>query len=246
MTVSQVCSVCSPSFFISASAQRTAAPIPRLGSVCDDSVWRVPKLTSFSTVAFIRAASTLRAMSATFASGAGSGGTASGGGNEGGGRNEQLFHGAMVEPRFGRLGKRRSKPVTPWSIRNGASRDCADKSASHASCVPDRCCCLFAAPGRRQAGRSQGRGGGAARRRPLLFRPQRPSATNPVVDIRDRCSIAEVVMPSPKGHAVGRDAVLALFRENPSYKEGKVSWAPDPRRHLGRRHAGLHLWLPVG
>lgn len=36
----------------------------------------------------------------------------------------------------------------------------------------------------------------------------------------------EAVMPSPKGHAVGRNAVLALFRENPSYKEGKVSWAP--------------------
>lgn len=37
---------------------------------------------------------------------------------------------------------------------------------------------------------------------------------------------AEVVMPSPKGHAIGREPVLALFRENPSYKEGKVSWAP--------------------
>jgi ketosteroid isomerase-like protein len=37
---------------------------------------------------------------------------------------------------------------------------------------------------------------------------------------------AEVVMPSPKGHAIGRDAVLALFRENPSYKEGTVSWVP--------------------
>jgi ketosteroid isomerase-like protein len=37
---------------------------------------------------------------------------------------------------------------------------------------------------------------------------------------------AGVVMPSPKGHAIGRDAVLALFRENPSYKEGKVSWTP--------------------
>lgn len=37
---------------------------------------------------------------------------------------------------------------------------------------------------------------------------------------------ADVVMPSPKGHAVGREAVLALFRENPSYKDGQVSWAP--------------------
>ncbi len=36
----------------------------------------------------------------------------------------------------------------------------------------------------------------------------------------------EVSMPSPKGHAIGRDAVLALFRENPSYKDGKVSWTP--------------------
>ena len=37
---------------------------------------------------------------------------------------------------------------------------------------------------------------------------------------------AEVTVPSPKGHVIGRDAALALFRENPSYKEGKVSWAP--------------------
>lgn len=36
----------------------------------------------------------------------------------------------------------------------------------------------------------------------------------------------QVVMPSPKGHAIGREAVLGRFRENPSYKEGKVSWAP--------------------
>ncbi len=36
----------------------------------------------------------------------------------------------------------------------------------------------------------------------------------------------EVTVPSPKGHVTGRDAALALFRENPSYKEGKVSWAP--------------------
>lgn len=38
---------------------------------------------------------------------------------------------------------------------------------------------------------------------------------------------ADVVMPVPgKGHAVGRDAVLAVLRDNPSFKEGKVSWAP--------------------
>lgn len=38
---------------------------------------------------------------------------------------------------------------------------------------------------------------------------------------------SDVVMPVPgKGHAVGRDAVIAAFRENPSFKEGKVSWTP--------------------
>jgi ketosteroid isomerase-like protein len=37
----------------------------------------------------------------------------------------------------------------------------------------------------------------------------------------------EVVMPAPgKGHAVGRDAVLAVFRESPSYGDGSVRWAP--------------------
>ena len=36
----------------------------------------------------------------------------------------------------------------------------------------------------------------------------------------------EVIVPSPKGHVRGGDAALALFRENPSYKEGKVSWTP--------------------
>ena len=36
----------------------------------------------------------------------------------------------------------------------------------------------------------------------------------------------EVTIPSPKGHVIGRDAALALFRKNPSYKEGKVSWTP--------------------
>ena len=37
---------------------------------------------------------------------------------------------------------------------------------------------------------------------------------------------ADVVMPSPKGHAIGREAVVALFRDNPSYKGGTVSWTP--------------------
>ena len=37
----------------------------------------------------------------------------------------------------------------------------------------------------------------------------------------------EVVMPFPgKGQLIGRDNVLAIFRESPSYKNGKVSWAP--------------------
>ncbi|MGI8611175.1 MAG: hypothetical protein ACR2KH_02720 [Sphingomicrobium sp.] len=55
VTASQVCRVVSPKLFIRASAQRTAAPIPRFRSVCDDIVCRVPKLTSFSTVRFISA-----------------------------------------------------------------------------------------------------------------------------------------------------------------------------------------------
>ena len=36
----------------------------------------------------------------------------------------------------------------------------------------------------------------------------------------------EVIVPSPKGHVSSRDAALALFRENPSYKAGRVSWTP--------------------
>ena len=38
---------------------------------------------------------------------------------------------------------------------------------------------------------------------------------------------AEAVTPVPgKGHAVGRNAVIAAFRDNPSFKEGHASWAP--------------------
>jgi hypothetical protein len=48
---------------------------------------------------------------------------------------------------------------------------------------------------------------------------------NPIVGIAAMFD-EEVIMPSPKGHAIGRDAVLALFLENPSYKEGNVSWTP--------------------
>lgn len=57
------------------------------------------------------------------------------------------------------------------------------------------------------------------------FSAEAAKASDPVAGI-SRMLDAEVVMPSPKGHAVGRDAVIALFRENPSYKEGKVNWAP--------------------
>ena len=41
-------------FSNSLCAQRRAAPMPRFGSVADDKVCRVPKLTSFSTSAFRR------------------------------------------------------------------------------------------------------------------------------------------------------------------------------------------------
>ena len=38
------------------STTATAAPMPRLGSLCEDSVWRVPKLTSPATFARNRSA----------------------------------------------------------------------------------------------------------------------------------------------------------------------------------------------
>ena len=38
---------------------------------------------------------------------------------------------------------------------------------------------------------------------------------------------ADAVIPYPgKGLLVGRDAIIAAFRENPGFKEGKASWAP--------------------
>src|SRR5687768_9125267 len=77
VTVSQVCSVSRPKLFISASAQRTAAPIPRLESVCDESVWRVPKPTNLATMRRNRSWVTSRAASATSASGGAGGGVAS-------------------------------------------------------------------------------------------------------------------------------------------------------------------------
>jgi ketosteroid isomerase-like protein len=57
------------------------------------------------------------------------------------------------------------------------------------------------------------------------FSASASTVDNPIVGIAAMFD-EEVIMPSPKGHAVGRDAVLALFLENPSYKEGKVSWTP--------------------
>ena len=44
--------------------------MPRFGSVCDDNVCRVPKLTSYSTVAFMRSALTGATIARSFASGA--------------------------------------------------------------------------------------------------------------------------------------------------------------------------------
>jgi len=47
-----------------------------------------------------------------------------------------------------------------------------------------------------------------------------PSGLAPLID-------GEAVMPVPgKGHVAGRDAVIAAFRDNPSFKEGKASWTP--------------------
>jgi hypothetical protein len=45
--------------------------MPRFGSVCDDKVWRVPKLTSFSIVAFMRAWLTGATIARSFVSVAG-------------------------------------------------------------------------------------------------------------------------------------------------------------------------------
>ena len=59
----------------------------------------------------------------------------------------------------------------------------------------------------------------------LTFSVEAARAADPVAGISAMLD-NDVVMPSPKGNAVGREAVTALFRENPSYKEGIVSWAP--------------------
>ena len=57
----------------------SAAPMPRLGSVCDDRVWRVPKLTRLSIVCLSCAWLTGAMIARSFASGAavlGAGGAA--------------------------------------------------------------------------------------------------------------------------------------------------------------------------
>jgi hypothetical protein len=59
----------------------------------------------------------------------------------------------------------------------------------------------------------------------LIFSVEAAKTADPVAGISAMLD-KDVVMPSPKGHAVGRDAVVALFRENPSFKEGIVSWSP--------------------
>ncbi len=37
---------------------------------------------------------------------------------------------------------------------------------------------------------------------------------------------AEAVMPAGGRHAIGRDAVIAAFRDSPAFREGRVSWVP--------------------
>ena len=59
----------------------------------------------------------------------------------------------------------------------------------------------------------------------LTFAVEASRAADPVTGISAMLD-KDVVMPSPKGHAVGREAVVELFRANPSYKEGVVSWSP--------------------
>ena len=59
----------------------------------------------------------------------------------------------------------------------------------------------------------------------LTFSVEAAKAADPVTGISAMLD-KDVVMPSAKGHSVGRDAVIALFRENLSYKEGIVSWSP--------------------
>jgi len=49
-----------------------------------------------------------------------------------------------------------------------------------------------------------------------------PSAADGLAPMFD----AEVVMPSGGAHLVGRDAVVAAFRDSPAFREGRLSWIP--------------------
>ncbi|HEU0310059.1 MAG TPA: nuclear transport factor 2 family protein [Sphingomicrobium sp.] len=51
------------------------------------------------------------------------------------------------------------------------------------------------------------------------------NAADPVAGLAPMLD-TEVVMPTPNGHAIGRAAVIAALRNDPSQKEGKVSWTP--------------------
>ena len=95
----------------------------------------------------------------------------------------------------------------------------------------------------RRGSAAPGRGRCAARRRPRLLRrapPRPPSAADGFAPMFD----AEVVMPLGRpAICVGRDAVVAAFRDSPAFREGRVCLGAGPRRHLGRRHPRLHLRL---
>lgn len=58
------------------------------------------------------------------------------------------------------------------------------------------------------------------------FSDQAAKAADPVAGLAPMLD-AEVVVPAPgKGLVTGRDAVLGVFHDSTSFKEGKVSWAP--------------------
>src|SRR3954464_7283001 len=97
--------------------------MPRFGSVCEDKVCRVPKLTSFSTTAWIRSWLTSSAMSRGVAAEAAvakrrAGGGGKGGGGGGGGPGEprdgrQLLQAPPLSPRRHRLASRETIPPLP-------------------------------------------------------------------------------------------------------------------------------------
>ena len=58
------------------------------------------------------------------------------------------------------------------------------------------------------------------------FSDQSANAADPVAGLSPMLD-AEAIMPYPgKGLLTGRGAVIAAFRDNPGFKEGKASWAP--------------------